>query len=122
MPLVLDRPSQLRIVVDDFARTSDNPLEQALQFEEDIAPILLFIFVSNAVLDDRSLPLPFFPAIVTDIHIVHLAQVDCPLEDAKKRAPASEADRIEKEYKEWEVRMGPLIKHYRDKANFLEVS
>lgn len=83
--------SQLRVVVDDFAITSPNPLEQALQFEKDVAPILLFIFV------------------------------DCPLEEAKKRAKPGEAAQVEQAFKDWEQRMTPLIKHYRDKANFLEV-
>lgn len=82
----------MRIVVDDFGKTSASPLAQAQQFEADIAPILLFIFV------------------------------DCPLEDALKRAPADQADKIRADYKDWETRTLPLIKHYRDKANFLEIT
>ena len=85
--------SKVRVVVDDFARTSKDPLEQALQFEADVAPILLFIFV------------------------------DCPLADALLRVKTpAEKEAVKAEYIDFEKRMGPLIKHYRDKANFLEIT
>lgn len=83
---------QLRIIVDDFAATSPDPLAQALQFEKDIAPILCFLFV------------------------------DCPVDEAVKRVKGDEVEGVRKNYAEWEKRFRPLINHYRHKANFLEVS
>lgn len=37
--------TQLRIVVDDFGKSSADPLAEMRQFEKDVAPILLFVFV-----------------------------------------------------------------------------
>lgn len=84
--------SKLRIVVDDFAVGAPDPLAQALQFEESVAPILLFMFV------------------------------DCPLKDAELRVDEKDRSTLANEYDAWHRRMAPLIKHYRHKGNFLEVS
>ncbi|KAK4701935.1 hypothetical protein P7C70_g4291, partial [Phenoliferia sp. Uapishka_3] len=78
-------------IVLDSPFTTSDPLAEAKWFEANLAPILLFMFV------------------------------DCPLEDAMKRAGSTPSAELKKEYDEWVERFTPLIKHYRLQGNFLEM-
>lgn len=48
--------------------------------------------------------------------------VDCPLKDAELRVDEKDRAALREEYAAWSNKIQPLIKHYRHKANFLEIT